>query len=104
MVSVQHLIEVASYLRIIHHTKGRIRVRVDPAIKERSGDVSLEGIKELPRKIEGLERVKINKAVGSITVNYDPDIFPDQLFSDLVEGRNVEKIAARLNTLIKEIE
>lgn len=104
MVTVDKIIEISSYLTLIHHTKGRIRVRVNPKIKEQSEDITLKDIEQIPQKIEGIKKVKINKIVGSITIEYDNTIFPDYLWKNLLNQENVEEIAEILNRLSKEVE
>lgn len=104
MVTVDKIIEISSYLTLIHHTKGRIRVRVNPKIKEQSEDITLKDIEQIPQKIDGIKKVKINKIVGSITIEYDNTIFPDYLWKNLLNQENVEEIAEILNRLSKEVE
>lgn len=104
MVTVEKIIEISSYLTLIHHTKGRIRVRVNPKIKEQSEDITLKDIEHIPQKIDGIKKVKINKIVGSITIEYDNTIFPDYLWKNLLNQENVEEIAEILNRLSKEVE
>lgn len=104
MVTVDKIIEISSYLTLIHHTKGRIRVRVNPKIKEQSEDITLKDIEQIPQKIDGIKKVKINKIVGSITIEYDNTIFPDYLWKNLLNQENIEEIAEILNRLSKEVE
>src|SRR5271165_2841975 len=55
---------------VAHHTKGRLRIRVPSA----KGDpAALEEIKRSLSPVPGISEVIINEAIGSITVNYDPD-------------------------------
>ncbi len=103
MVTVEKIIEISSYLKKIHHIKGRIRVRVNPKIKEYSSGVSIEDIQTLPQKINGIKNIKINKIVGSITVMYDNEAFPFELWEDLLEQRNLDNISGLLNQLAKEV-
>lgn len=104
MIQPQQLIELSNYFSIIHHIKGRIRVRVSPKIKElNQQDISIKDIETLALKIDGLKHIKVNKIVGSITIEYDADIFPDQLWIDLIHQKNLEEIAQLINTLSKEI-
>ncbi|RXJ60566.1 HMA2 domain-containing protein [Candidatus Marinarcus aquaticus] len=104
MITVDKIIEISSYLTLIHHTKGRIRVRVNPKIKEQSENITLQDIEQIPQKIDGIKKVKINKIVGSITIEYDNTIFPDYLWKNLLNQENVEEIAEILNRLSKEVE
>ncbi|XOB63014.1 HMA2 domain-containing protein [Campylobacterota bacterium DY0563] len=103
MITVDKLIEIGSYLTLIHHIKGRIRVRVSPKIKEQSGNISLEDIEDIPNKINGIKKIKINKVIGSITIEYDNSIFPDKLWKDMINQENLEEIAKILNKLTKEV-
>lgn len=105
MVTVDSIIRVASYLTKIHHIKGRIRVRVSPKIKEESkaSGITIEDIKNLPLKIDGIKSIKINKAIGSITVVYDNEIFPYEIWEDLLAQKNLENISKILTKLEKEV-
>lgn len=104
MIQPQQLIELSSYFSIIHHIKGRIRVRVSPKIKElNQNHISINDIESLSQKIQGIKHVKINKIVGSITIEYDSHIFADQLWIDLVNQENLEEITNLINRLSKEI-
>jgi hypothetical protein len=103
MVTVEKIIQISSYLKKIHHINGRIRVRVNPKIKEHSSDVTIEDIQTLPQKINGIKSIKINKIVGSITVVYDNGIFPFELWEDLLEQRNLDNISGILNQLAREV-
>lgn len=103
MIDSKKIIELVSYFTIIHHIKGRIRLRVDPKIKQLNANVTLEDIENLPKKINGLKSVKINKIVGSITVEYDSNIFADKLWIDLVNKQNLDEISQILNKLSKEV-
>ena len=96
MISVDKLIEIGSYLTLIHHTKGRIRVRVSPKIKEQSSGITLEDIEDIPNKIDGIKKIKINKIIGSITIEYDNKVFPDKLWEDMINQENLEEIGTNI--------
>lgn len=103
MIDEKTLIEVAKYFAIIHHIKGRIRVRVNPKIKDVHQDVTLGDIESLPKKINGIKSIKINKIVGSITIEYDHLIFPYNLWEDMILQKNTEHLVGLLNNLAREI-
>jgi len=104
LIDTKQLIELSSYFSIIHHTKGRIRVRVSPKIKQmNTKSISIDEIKSLSQKIKGITSIKVNKIVGSITINYDNTIFSDSLWVDLIEQKNLEHITSIINKLSKEI-
>lgn len=70
MNKIDYLVRLKKYLKIIHHTKGRIRLDINLGIKNEKDlleqDFNLE--------IKGIQEVKINKILGKITINYDKDI------------------------------
>lgn len=103
MITVEKLIEIGSYLTLVHHTKGRIRVRVSPKIKEQSNNITLEDIEDIPNKIEGIKKIKINKIIGSITIEYNNSVFPDRLWNDMINQENLDEIVEILNKLTKEV-
>jgi hypothetical protein len=101
-INAQKLIELAAYFTIIHHIKGRIRLRASPKIEEQRECVTLKDIEALPSKIKGIKSIKINKIVGSVTIEYDAEIFPSYLWENLVHGNELDEIITIINTLSKE--
>jgi hypothetical protein len=102
MITTEKILEISAYLSKIHHVKGRIRMRVHPKIKEQAQNISLSDIESLPQKIKGIKAIKINKAIGSITVTYDNAVFSYDLWEDLLAGKNTQAIATIVNSLAKE--
>lgn len=103
MITAEKLIEISSYLTLIHQTKGRIRVRVSSKIKEQGENITLEDIEDIPNKIDGIKKVKINKIIGSITIEYDNSVFPDSLWTDLLKQQNLDEIVRIINELSKKV-
>jgi hypothetical protein len=103
LITAEKLIEISSYLTLIHQTKGRIRVRVSSKIKEQSENITLADIEDIANKIDGIKRVKINKIIGSITIEYNNSIFPDNLWRDLLEQQNLDEIVKIINDLSKKV-
>jgi hypothetical protein len=103
LITTDKLVEIGSYLTLVHHIPNRIRVRVSPKIKEQKADVTIKDIENIPNVIDGIKKVKINKIVGSITIEYDNNIFPDTLWVDLINQENLEEITQIVNNLMKEV-
>jgi hypothetical protein len=103
LISTEDIIKIASFFSIIAHTPGRLRVRVNPKIKNESGNISLSDIENLPNKIDGIINIKINKIIASVTITYEPTIFKPKHWEDLVKNENIEELSILINRLAKEV-
>lgn len=103
MFEVSDIVKVSKYFSKIHHIDGRLRVRVNPAIKDEIEGVSLKDIESISSKIAGIEQIKVNRVIASITIKYDSSIFSYQIWEDLLNQRNLEEILKEINRLSKEV-
>ena len=103
MIKVENIIKIASYFSIIAHTPGRLRVRVNPKIKNEGGNITIEDIEALPQRIEGINSIKIKKIIASVTIIYDPVVFAPKLWEDLVKNENLDELTELINNLAKEV-
>lgn len=103
MIEAKDIVNIAKYFRIVSHTKGRIRLRVNPKIKSEAKGISLTDIEDLPNKINGINSIKINKIIASITITYDALVFAPKLWEDLIKGENLEELTSMINDLAKEV-
>lgn len=103
MITSEEIIKIASFFSIIAHTPGRLRVRVNPKIKDSGGNITISDIENLPKKIDGIISIKINKIIASVTIMYDPNIFKPKLWEDLVKNENIEELTILINKLAKEV-
>lgn len=103
MISTEDIIKIASYFSIIAHSPGRLRVRVNPKIKNEGGTITIEDIENLPSKIDGIKEIKIKKIIASVTITYDANIFKPSLWEDLIAHKNLEEVSSLINKLAKEV-
>jgi hypothetical protein len=103
LITTEEIIKIASFFSIIAHTPGRLRVRVNPKIKDSGGNITISDIENLPKKIDGIISIKINKIIASVTIMYDPNIFKPKLWEDLVKNENIEELTILINKLAKEV-
>tara|TARA_B100001063_G_C16598166_1_gene469234 strand:+ start:218 stop:532 length:315 start_codon:yes stop_codon:yes gene_type:complete len=103
LISTEDIIKIADYFSIIAHSPGRLRVRVNPKIKNEGGNITLEDIENLPKKINGIKEIKIKKIIASVTITYDPAIFEPRLWEDLIAHKNLDEVTKLINTLAKEV-
>ncbi|MGP1580606.1 MAG: HMA2 domain-containing protein [Wolinella sp.] len=102
-IRVQDLERLLGYFTLIHHARGRIRLRVDPAIRRESKTTSSEDLMSFMARIPGIKNFKLNSIVASITIEYDEQIFPASMWEDLLNRRNLNQIVERIDTLAKEM-
>lgn len=103
MITTEDIIKIADFFTIIAHTPGRLRVRVNPKITQSAGSITIKDIENLPNKIDGIENIKINKIIASVTIVYNPLIFKPKLWEDLIKKENLDEIEILINNLIKEV-
>ncbi|MGD8387080.1 MAG: hypothetical protein PVG49_08055 [Desulfobacteraceae bacterium] len=71
------------YLRVVHHTRGRIRVKFDSAILKHPLAPTLthpKTLKKLMETLPGIKKIRVNPGARSVIITYDPEILsPDRL-------------------------
>ncbi len=102
MATKDDLVSLAKYLSIVHHTVGRIRLRVSPSIFSEVKKFDENDLKDLPLKIKGIKDIKLNKLIGSLTISYDADVFKPQIWDELLAGNISDEILENLSKMIKE--
>lgn len=100
MVKIDDLLHYAQYFSTIHHTKGRIRLRVDAKIEDEPQGLGVDFLNDLPTHIKGIKKIKVNKIIGSITVVYDWKIFKPSLWDELLQGNMSDAFRDDLNALL----
>ena len=83
---VPSLLGLRRHLAIVHHLPGRIRLRLGAALWGAAAGVERARFKTLLDGLEGIRDVRVNLAVASVVVEYDPkQISPDD-WETLVRG------------------
>ncbi|MDA3967488.1 HMA2 domain-containing protein [Helicobacter sp. WB40] len=96
---------ISKYFSIIHHSKGRIRLRASLSLKGAISDsqINIDSILETIKSIPAILEFKFNKLIGSITILYDNNILHSNFWDEWINGENLEKIADIINEFKKEI-
>ncbi|MDR1007041.1 MAG: hypothetical protein LBL65_00555 [Campylobacteraceae bacterium] len=105
-ISEQRVLELSQYFTILHHTKGRIRLAINPNIKKILKEyktLSIDKAKEFIKKIDGIKEFKFIALLGTVTIIYDSDILNAQLIEDFINGKNMKQITEFINTFIFNI-
>lgn len=94
----------ASFFHLIHHSPGRIRLRVSKELKNALDEVGENKLLEWFDVIENLPMVKdikINKIVGSVTIEYDSKSFEPSLWELWLSQKESRAVYERLQEMIK---
>lgn len=94
----------ASFFHLIHHSPGRIRLRVSKELKNALDEVGenkllewFDVIKNLPM----VKDIKINKIVASVTIEYDSKSFEPSLWELWLSQKESRAVYERLQEMIK---
>jgi hypothetical protein len=85
-LDVNRLLDLRRHLSIVHHLPGRIRLRLGSALWGVAASVDRDRFKILLDHVEGIRAVRINVAVASVIVEYDPTTIPPADWETLVSG------------------
>jgi len=99
MISTQDILNISTYYTKIHHTPGRLRVKINKSIVDEVKNVSLDDITSLPKQVEGLNEIKVNKIMATATILYEKSIFAPSIWDNLIAGENLEEVVDILNKL-----
>ncbi|MBP3225240.1 MAG: hypothetical protein J6M14_08040 [Campylobacter sp.] len=96
------ILNFAKYFTKIAHTRGRLRIRVSPKIREISG-ISEAELKAKIASISGIKEYKFNPLIGSLTIFYDSEIFNPQLWEEFLSGQVSPELISLVNSTANDI-
>lgn len=94
---------IASCARIAHHIPGRIRLKFT---YESAKGLEMKQISLTPELIyeaPGIENIRVNRATGSVTIEYDSAVLPDTLWDKLVGGKLAEQEIREVKARLMEL-
>ena len=105
-ITPQDLEMFAEYFSIIHHIDGRIRLRSSAKLKkflQENDTINPFNILEAIEASPAIKSIKFNKIIGSLTIQYDTNLFEPIYWESCIKGERLEEIAQKINWMIKEI-
>ncbi len=98
--------KISDYFTIVHHTPGRIRLRVSSKLREdaKASSADTKNLIDTIKKIPIIKDIKINLIVGSLTVQYDPELFDSSLWESWIKKERLDEILEVILKLKKELE
>lgn len=96
--------QFASFFHLIHHSPGRIRLRASKELKNALAEFGenklLEGF-EMIKNLPVVKGIKINKIIGSVTIEYDSKSFEPSLWELWLSQKESRAVYKRLQEVIK---
>ncbi|NUQ50424.1 MAG: heavy-metal-associated domain-containing protein [Phycisphaerae bacterium] len=94
MVSFKQLRGFLREVRIAHHIRGRIRLKLDGrAVAIEVPRVEASAFQALLDRTPGVRSVQVNLLARSCTVHYDPEVIPERAWGDFLAGAASEAAA-----------
>lgn len=95
------LLALMKFFSKIHHTPGRLRVRVSLKIKSELKGLDLDDLEKKFKQITSIGEVKFNPLIASVTINYDKNLLEPDFWELLLSDPKNESVKNRLNELLK---
>ncbi|MCG5501814.1 heavy-metal-associated domain-containing protein [Ectothiorhodospira lacustris] len=90
MTHADLLLQLLSRVRVAHHLRGRIRLKLDTDLKGLAGAADIPEIERMLDQLPGVFSVRLNLLARSCLVEYDPDVIPMAAWEDFLQGRATE--------------
>lgn len=94
----------AEYFSIVHHSSGRIRLRANLKLKnllDKVGGDELNNFFEEAKALPMIKNIKINKLIGSVTIEYDDKSFEPNLWDLWLRKKDSALVYDKIYNLIK---
>ena len=96
----------AEFFHLIHHSAGRIRLRASAKLKNALVNEDTQRLSQLLESAKALpmvKSIKINKLIGSVTIEYDSEAFEPSLWEIWLSGKNPVFVCERIQNIIKAL-
>lgn len=109
-VDIPAILPLRKHISIIHHVRGRIRLRFGAALWGMAAKVQRDNIQHLLQQIPGIHQLRLNAAVASVVIEYDPQQIQPTDWETLLQGDNsaasqlIESWLNKYSYLLNEIK
>lgn len=76
------------YFNIVHHVRGRIRVKATWSSAKELQHVDRAQLEEIISRIPGINTYRVNLKALSVVIEYDPAVIPYALWEDVASLEN----------------
>ena len=100
-IVIKTIIELRQYISIVHHVKGRIRLRIASTLIKKFSHVSVLELNSFicpVLAIEGVKEIQVVLIARSAVIHYDPYLISPDLWKVVLTG-DEEEVAKIVQTL-----
>lgn len=94
------LLLLAPHTQIVHHVRGRIRLRLKPS---GLAVVKKTNVKRLMHSIPGIRNLRVNPVVGSLILDYDEARLPFSVWEKLAEIRSRPELEPVVKKILNDL-
>ena len=91
MPSFDELRQWLQAVRLVHHIRGRVRLKLTemPDLRAvRTDQARARGVQAVLERVRGIHSLRVNPLALSCTVEYDPQLIPMQAWPDYLAGQD----------------
>lgn len=98
MMSETELLELSNFLTMAHHIPGRLRLKLDPAIKQHPAAALLENMaRNTPNT--GMLGMRLNVLARSLVIEYDPERIPPEEITNFLTATDQDAARRSIATI-----
>ena len=95
-MNIQEMLELRRFITVAHHVPGRIRFKIDPAVRSHPKAMALAALAD---KGDGAFRARLNVLARSLVLEYDPDRIDPRLVEGVFTEDDPQEAAALADEL-----
>jgi hypothetical protein len=97
LVDATILLRLRDYVNVAHHIPGRIRLRIMPGLRHDPQALELARTMDLDSWGNGdgwpaIINTRLNLKGGSLVVEYDPEMVPPEMITELFSSRDADRV------------
>ncbi|MCG5512009.1 heavy-metal-associated domain-containing protein [Ectothiorhodospira shaposhnikovii] len=90
MTHADPLLQLLTRVRVAHHLRGRIRLKLDADLKGLAVAADIPDIERMLGSLPGVSCVRLNLLARSCVVEYDADVIPMSAWEDFLLGHDTD--------------
>ncbi|SEP69141.1 Heavy-metal-associated domain-containing protein [Ectothiorhodospira magna] len=84
------LTQLLGQVRVVHHLRGRIRLKLDADLKALATAADIPDMEKMLSALPGVSSVRLNLLARSCVVTYDAEVIPMSAWEDFLRGQDTD--------------